>query len=443
MNSLREQKPGLEARNAAWEVLQLVAAGAYADVALERVLQKRKLKPLDKRLVMELAYGAIRRRFFLDSWIDYLGRVSACKQPPLLRWLLHVGLYQIFYMERIPMTAAVNTTVELIKLTKLEKLAPVVNGILRSAIRSKEQGIELPLPVNSAEILAQAESLPIWLSEQIICWRGEKEAEKIAKAFNQTPPFDIRVNRLRITPDELLRQFLAVDIDCKKIEGCPYGLQVSPNSVELRNWPGYAEGQWCVQDRSAQWVAPLLDPQPGDQVLDACAAPGGKTTHLVELMGNTGEVWAVDRSPSRLKRFMDNATRLGMNSLNILSADSARLLNKRPDWEKYFQRILLDVPCSGLGTLARHPDARWRISPEQIDELVIVQTKLLEGLLPLLSPGGRIVYSTCTIHPKENINQIEQFLSRHPELILLEEKQTWPDLDRGGDGFYAASLEIR
>ncbi|WP_320668173.1 16S rRNA (cytosine(967)-C(5))-methyltransferase [Prochlorococcus sp. MIT 1307] len=438
---LETSKTGLLSRKAAWEVLMAVAAGAYADVAFDRVLSKYSLSEVDRRLAMEIAFGAIRQRYLLDCWLDFFGKVTSSKQPPKLRWLLHIGLYQLLVMERIPSSAALNTTVELAKASKLSRLAPVVNGVLRAAQRAKDDGKEIPLPEKPAAKLAQLHSFPLWLAADLIAWRGEVAAGEIAKASNQVPPFDLRVNRLRTTPEIMKQVFEDAGIESVFVDDCPDGLQVKLGFGDLRKWPGYEEGYWCVQDRAAQWVSPLLEPQPGETVLDACSAPGGKTTHLIELMGDKGEVWAVDRSKDRLKRLAANANRLGCNCLHLLAADSSSLLEINPRWSGFFQKILLDAPCSGLGTLARHPDARWRISRAQVDELVALQSKLLEGVLPLLGRGGRIVYSTCTIHPDENEHQIARFLKLHPELILKEEKQLWPDLINPGDGFYAAVIE--
>ena len=197
-----------------------------------------------------------------------------------------------------------------------------------------------------------------------------------------------------------------------------------------------------MQDCSAQWIAPLLDPKPGDRILDACAAPGGKATHLAELVGDQAEIWAVDRSAGRLKRVAANAARLGLASINALAADAANLLEQRPQWRASFQRILIDAPCSGLGTLARHPDARWRVTPQSIRGLLPQQQALLNGLLPLLAPQGVLVYATCTIHPDENQKQIHALLKRHPALRMEQESQLWPDQARGGDGFYSAVLQL-
>ena len=432
---------GLPPRRLAWDVLQAVAAGAYADVALERALRDRPLQGPDRGLATELAYGAIRQRRRLDAWLDRVGRVPALKQPPKLRWLLHVGLYQLFWMERVPDSAAVNTCVELAKTQGLARLAPVVNGMLRAALRARDQGES---PVCSGEASAQLafeHSLPDWLAELLLQWRDPEGATAVAAACNQVPPLDLRVNRLRATPAGVAEAFAEAGHATAPIPGCPDGLTLLGSSGDLRGWPGYDDGHWCVQDRAAQWVAPLLAAQPGERILDACAAPGGKATHLAELLGGDAEIWAVDRSPGRLKRVAANAARLGLDCLQALAADASDLLSERPQWSGYFQRILIDAPCSGLGTLARHPDARWRVSPTAIEELLPQQQALLDGVLPLLAHDGRLVYATCTIHPAENGDQIAAFLERHPEMTLVHEQQRWPDDPQGGDGFYAAILE--
>ena len=437
------QTKGLAPRRLAWEGLQAVAAGAYADVALERALREHPLAGADRGLATELAYGAIRWRRPLDAWLDRLGRIAASKQPPKLRWLLHVGLYQLLWMERIPASAAVNTTVDLAKAVGLARLAPVVNGMLRSALRAQESGQLLDTPTDWAAALALEYSLPDWLPPLLLQWRGSEGAAAVAAACNQVPSLDLRVNPLRASRAEVMAALESAGISSHPIDGCPQGLQVEGHKGDLRSWPGYEDGHWCVQDRAAQWVAPLLAAQPGDRILDACAAPGGKTTHLAELVNDQAEIWAVDRSAGRLKRVAANAARLGHGSIQALAADAEQLLKDRPEWRGRFQRILIDAPCSGLGTLARHPDARWRMTPSAIEGLLPLQRSLLEGLLPLLAETGTLVYATCTIHPAENTAQVRWLLEHHPELNLLDETQRWPDAESGGDGFYAAVLQRR
>ena len=432
---------GIGARKAAWEVIQAVGGGAFADVALERIFKLYSFKTVDKALITELSYGAIRQRYFLDCWIDYLGKVSAKNQPPLLRWLLHLGLYQILKMERIPPSAAIYTTVELAKTHHLAKLAPVVNGILRSALRSKERGIKLPKSKNPSSELARHESLPLWLTDELISWRGIEDAYEIAKAFNKISPIDIRVNQLRANLKDVKEIFNSCGIKNRLIPNCPYGLEVHAGFGEPKKWPGYAEGKWSVQDRSSQLIAPLLGALHGEKILDACAAPGGKSTHIAELINNQGEIWSVDKSHKRAQKILANSERLGTKCLKPLIANSNELLATHPQWESYFNRILIDAPCSGLGTLSRHPDARWRMNKDNIKELVDIQGQLLNSLAALLKIEGKLIYSTCTIHPDENFNQIKDFLELKSGFLLEYEKQIWPGEEDNGDGFYIAVLK--
>jgi 16S rRNA (cytosine967-C5)-methyltransferase len=437
---------GLAPRRLAWQVLQAVAAGAYADGALERELGRTPLAPVDRGLATELAYGAIRQRRLLDAWLDQLGKVPAERQPPKLRWLLHIGLYQLLASDRVPPSAAVSTTVELAKRGGLARLAPVANGLLRAFLRRREAGDTLPLtPAQSADpvhSLGVRHSLPDWLTRELLQWLPPERAEAFGSACNSPPSLDLRVNRLRSSPAAVQAALAGAGVEAIAIEGLPAGLTLKGRSGDLSRLPGFAEGYWCVQDRAAQRIAPLLDPQPGERILDACAAPGGKSTHLAELMGDQGLVLALDRGEARLRRVSRNAERLGLGSIAVQHGDATALVQQQPDLRASFDRILVDAPCSGLGTLARHADARWRIDPSSIDELVLLQRQLLDGLLPLLKPQGRLVYATCTVHPRENGQLIDAVLADHPELQLQQSWQLWPaEVAGAGDGFYAALLQ--
>ena len=443
------QLTGLAPRRLAWSVLQAVAAGAYADTALERALKDSSLPPRDRALATDLAYGAIRQRALLDGWITAHGRLPAERQPPKLRWLLHVGLYQLLFLQRVPASAAVSTTVQLAREGGLERLAPVVNGLLRNVQRQREALAAdpnlvdpqpwhgLPLPEDPAASLALRQSLPLWLAQELLSWQPPDAVEGFALASNTPPPLDLRVNSLRTDRATLQAQLAEAGLRAAPLPDLPEGLTLLDRPGDLRALPGYAEGHWSVQDRQAQRIVLLLDPQPGETLLDACAAPGGKATHCAERMANQGEVWAVDRSAARLQRLAINAERLGLNTLHPLATDAATLLAEQPSWRGRFDRILLDAPCSGLGTLARHADARWRQTPATITELETLQATLLAALAPLLAPGGRFVYATCTVHPRENQGQMAAFLAHQPHWQLAQECQWWPQ-PGGGDGFYAA-----
>jgi 16S rRNA (cytosine967-C5)-methyltransferase len=456
-----EPLPGLAPRALAWRVLLAVAAGAFADVAMERELARHRLPPADRRLAVELAYGAIRQRLLLDAWIDACGRVPATRQPPRFRWLLHVGLYQLLFSDRIPAAVAVTTTVELAKRESMGRLAPVANGLLRAVLRRRQGAVAaagasvppwegLDLPADPVQAFSLRHSLPVWLVAELLEWLPAATvpggAEAFARACNAPPPLDLRVNPLRAGRDAVLQAFAAAGLAAVPLAGTEQGITLPGRPGDPRALPGYAQGHWCVQDRHAQAIAPLLAPPADAMVLDACAAPGGKATHLAEWMGDRGEVWAVDRSPGRLRRVEANARRLGLGSVRPLAADATRLAELRPEWQGRFDRILLDAPCSGLGTLARHADARWRIDPGRIDQLVSLQRQLLEAMVPLLAPGGRLLYATCTVHPRENGQLVEAFLGERGDLRRLEQRQWWPGLNEpgeagsGGDGFFAALM---
>jgi 16S rRNA (cytosine967-C5)-methyltransferase len=436
--------PGLASRQLAWQVLEAVAAGAYADVALERQLSRTKLSGPDRGLATELAYGAIRQRLLLDGWIDAHGRVPAERQPPRLRWLLHIGLYQLLFCSRVPVAAAISTSVELAKRQGLVRLAPVVNAVLRAvAQRRGDLGLDasadpwlgLALPEDPASSLSLRRSMPLPLVQDLLRWRSAAQAEAFAEASNRPPPLDLRVQTLRSNRPALLEAFAAAGIPAEALSDLASGISLPGRRGELSRLPGFAEGHWSVQDRSAQRIAPLLDVHPGMRVLDACAAPGGKTTHLAELMGDGGELWAVDRSDSRLRRLRANAERLGLGCIRCLIADATDpgALPEGP-----FARILLDAPCTGLGTLARHADARWRLP--SLEELLPLQRRLLDSLASLLAPDGLLLYVTCSVDPRENSEQAQLFLERHPGWRLQHQQQWWPGEAGGGDGFHASLL---
>ena len=235
---------GLASRRLAWEVLLAVAAGAYADVALERALRDKPLQGQDRGLATELAYGAIRRRRWLDAWLDRLGKVPALKQPPKLRWLLHLGLYQLFWMERIPASAAVNTSVELAKAVGLARLAPVVNGLLRAALRARDAGEVLAMPTDPAGSLALQHSLPEWFTALLLQWRGASGAAAVATACNQVPSLDLRINRLKTSPDQV-------------VDALASALRRNPSAVP--NWLG-SSCRWIAwMNSSSPWFQPCWE----------------------------------------------------------------------------------------------------------------------------------------------------------------------------------------
>jgi 16S rRNA (cytosine967-C5)-methyltransferase len=398
-------------RQIAFSALRDVHKGAYADVALDRVLQKVSLPNHDRRLLTELVYGCVRRQRTLDALIDQIASKKSHQQPKDLRSILHLGLYQLRYQERIPASAAVNTTVQLAKENGFSGLSGFVNGLLRQYIRLGEQLPEpLKLPENTVERLGILYSFPDWIIQVWLDQLGVEETEKLCDWMNQTPTIDLRVNPLRATVAEVEAALQSAEVLTRRVPHLPQALRLIGSAGAIQNLPGFSQGWWSVQDASAQLVGYLLDPQPGEVVIDACAAPGGKTTHIAELMGDKGVIWAGDRTASRLRKLKANAQRLGLHSIQICTGDSRNL----PQFYNTGDRVLLDAPCSGLGTLHRHADARWRQTPASVEELSILQAELLTHTSQFVKPGGVLVYATCTLHPAENENVISRFLSENP-----------------------------
>jgi 16S rRNA (cytosine967-C5)-methyltransferase len=408
-------------RQTALAALRDVVRDAYADAALDKKLRKVQLSALDRQLATEIFYGTVRRQRTLNALIDRLTRKPE-KDTSDLRLILQIGLYQLRYMDRIPESAAVNTTVELAKQNGLKGLAPVVNGILRQYIR---QADEFQGAWDDSEQLATQiaveQSFPDWLIAHWLETLGEESTIALCRAFNQSPPIDLRVNQLQIDRDSVLEALAAAGVDAIPLDYLAQGIRLTGKVGAVPALPGYDQAWWTVQESSAQLVTTLLDPQPGEVIADACAAPGGKTTHIAELMADRGVIWSIDPTPSRLKKITQNCERLGLNSVQIREGDS----RSQPDLVGMIDRVLLDAPCSGLGTLHRRADARWRKTPENVLELSQLQKELLVSCASWVKPGGVLVYATCTVHPAENEEVILPFLAAHPEWSINRPQSTF------------------
>lgn len=393
---------------------------AYTDIAINRAFQQTSLNPRDRALCTELVYGIVRRQRTLDTLIDQLSQKPSNQQPPDLRRILHLGLYQLRYLDHIPSSAAVNTSVELAKENGLKRLSGVVNGILRQYLRLSNNNDPLVLPQDPIKQLGILYSFPDWIIETWLKQWGKETTEKLCQWFNQTPTIDIRINPLKTTTETIEKKFQQANITVSHFPHFPQALRLEEKVGNIQTLPGFQAGEWTVQESSAQLVSYLLDPQPGEMIIDACAAPGGKTTHIAELMEDQGTIFACDRIPSRLKKVRENAQRLQLQSIQILEGDSRQF----QQFAEIADRVLVDVPCSGLGTLHRHPDIRWQQTPEKIQQLVRLQQELLTQAATWVKPQGTLVYATCTLNSRENEQIIQQFLTHHSQWKIESPPQT-------------------
>jgi 16S rRNA (cytosine967-C5)-methyltransferase len=404
-------------RQIALEALRLIQRRkAYADVALDCTLSRQPDQAIipesDRRLITELVYGCTRRQKTLEAILQNFLQKPIAKLPPDLFIILQIGVYQLCFLDRIKPSAIVHTTVELVKENNLKGLSGFANGVMRSILRAKDKGNLLANITDPANLY----SYPEWL---IDLWQqefGQAAIANICNWFNQTPHLDLRVNLLHTTRDQVLAAFAEAEIKAEPIPYLPEGIRVAQGAGDVSKLPKFKEGWWSVQDASAQLVTYLLDPQPNEIIIDACAAPGGKTTHISDRLKNTGKVYALDRLASRLKKVDQNTARLGITNVQTIEID-VREFAELPEGK--CDRILLDVPCSGLGTLHRHADARWRQTPQEPYNLAKTQSAILDHAIQLVKPQGVIVYSTCTLHPAENEEVITRFLENHPDWQIV------------------------
>jgi 16S rRNA (cytosine967-C5)-methyltransferase len=440
-------------RSLATEILLKVdTRKAYADVLLDHTLKSTSVSPRDRALLTELLYGTLRWRGRLDAELKPYIRRSLKDTDSLIRNLLRLALYQLLFLDRIPEYASVNDAVDFAKARAGDKVGGFVNAVLRSFLREKRH-LAKPNPKEvSASVLAAYWSHPEWLVSQWLEYFGAEEIQSLLKANNNETPLVLRVNLMKGTKGELLELLQSAGIEASLTDYSPQGITVQAG-CPVPELPGFQQGLFQVQGEGSQLIGYLLAPQPGERVLDACAAPGGKTTHLAELMNDQGEIIAADISGKSLERMTENIVRLGLKSIRTLQADLTEELLEPISLP--YDRILVDAPCSGLGTLRSHPEIKWNRSKSDIDRLSRLQKSILALTVRYLKPGGVLVYSTCTLSREENENIVESFLSDHREFILDHSAGYLPDsakdMVRGSyflalphrhntDGFFAARM---
>lgn len=387
---------------------------AYSNLALGEVLRRYSLSRQDRALLTELVYGVLRWRGTLDYYLSHVLTRPLQKLEPRVRDLLRLGAYQILFLSKIPVPAAVNEAVKLARKYGHEGIAAFVNGVLRNLDRRRQE-ISFPDPEDDpAGYLAVRYSHPRWLVEKWLAELGFAATEKICRANNEIPPNTIRTNTLKISREELAHHLKEEGLEVSNCRFAPEGLKIK-GFTALTGISGWREGYFTIQDEGSMLVARALAPAAGATVIDACSAPGGKTTHLAQLMGNEGRIVAADLHPHKLELVEESCRRLGVKIVEVVAADARELPARFKGQADY---ILVDAPCTGLGVLRRKPEIRWRKGGEKVAELARLNGEILDAMAECLKPGGVLVYSTCTVSAAENQEVVAAFCRRHPEFCL-------------------------
>ncbi len=398
------------AREAALRALLHVEEGkGYSNLVLDGTLRDFPGDPRDRALATALFYGVLERRITLDYIVGLFSRIPVRRLSPAVREILRMGVYQIRYFERIPPSAAVDESVKLAKSAGEKRAAGFVNAVLRSLLREPGR-VRLPeAGKNPLRRLSVAYSCP---EELIALWRkayGEDRAERLLKSLAGRPDLFVRVNNTRASEEQLLERMRAEGVSASPVPWPDGALRLS-GPGEIRRGACHREGLFHVQDLSSQICCRLLDPRPGERIADVCAAPGGKSFTLAERMGNRGAVFAFDRTEGRVGLIREGAWRLGLSVVHAAVRDAADPPGDPPE---PFDRVLCDVPCSGLGVLRRKPEIRYNFLPA-IDSLPDLQYRILCRSSSLVKNGGVLFYSTCTLNPGENSEVAARFLREHP-----------------------------
>ena len=386
-------------REKALSTLRAVEDGAFTDALLDEA--RATFDSRDSAFILELVNGVLRNRTLLDRALDQFSSYPIATTDAWTRNILRMAAYQMLFLDRVPVSAAVNTATDLAKIRG--KKHGYVNGLLRNLDRKRGE-VKPPASADPIERLSTVYSHPAWLVKRWFSQYGAEATEAICASNNRPAPLVIRTNIMRTTRAELRTSLESEGAMVSETGFSPAGLVVM-SSPGLRQLTAYKKGWFTVQDEAAQLVGLLLAPRPGEAVLDACAAPGGKATHLAELMRNEGTVVALDPDSRRLERVIENTKRLGASIIRPVKGDATL-------WhEGTYDKVLIDAPCSGLGVLRRHPDGRWTKNEKDILARRQVQDRILANCAPLLKPGGAMVYATCTTAQEENEDAVDAFLA--------------------------------
>ncbi len=402
-------------------VVEADERGAYVNLSLRQLLRQKFLPASERAMATALALGTIKMRLYLDHLLQPFCDYPLDELPVFIRSILRMAAYELVFF-RHPAPIVGNEYVKLAKRFGHEGTAALVNAVIR---RFSEGWQQVPIPSLDEDPVAHISittSHPRWMVARWVSFWGVEETLALCRANNEPPPLCIRVN-LKYTERDLVAK--ALEFRCRKIEPSPWVPECLrlDTTADVTRLPGYIGGLWTVQDEGAMVVPYLLNPQPGELIIDACAAPGGKTTHIAEMTKDQAEIIAIDPHPSRLRLVEENAVRLKLFSIKTVQGDWRELA---PQWTNQAHKVLLDVPCSGTGTLRRKVDARWRKNEEQVRQLAELQLKLLEASAPVVRKDGVIVYATCSLEPEEDEAVVKTFLERHPEFVIDDPRPFLP-----------------
>ena len=399
-------------REITYQILMEIEEGAYANLILDRILRLNKqLNALDRGLITELVYGTVKYRARLDWLIrETVKKAEKLEKGP--RVLLRLSFYQLIFMDKIPSFAVTNEAVKLAKKYFHSGVASLINGVLRNYLRNPEKVILPDAQENSLEYLEIVYSHPRWMLERWLKRYGWENTAKLCEYNNAPADLWLRVNTIKCTRQELATKLKSEGCNVSFSSLAPEGILLK-SSPPLATLPSFKEGLFTVQDESSMMVAHVVNPYSKQTVLDVCAGPGGKTTHLAQLMKNQGEILACDVHRHRIRLIKENAERLGIDIIKTKLLDATRI---DQELQQQFALVLVDAPCSGLGVLRRRPDLRWHKQPEEVQQLAELQTQILASVYHLLAPRGRLIYSTCTIEPEENFEVIAKFLAEHTDM---------------------------
>ena len=422
--------------------------GAWADAALKAQISRDGLSGPDAALCSRIVYGVMQHQMLLDFYIGaYCSQKPDHLQPPLLE-ILRIGAYQILFLDKIPDSAAVNTSVELAKLSKRGQASGLVNAVLRKISQNKESLPPIP-DRNEIQRLSIQYSHPKWLTKRMVTLLGREEAERFLASNNEIAPLTVQVNPLKTTTESLTEELRQAGIEVHPHAWVPDCLELS-GTGDLTALPAFRDGKFLVQDPAARLVSLIADIQPGLKVLDVCAAPGGKSLSAAFAMTGQGDILSCDLHENKLKRIQESADRLGADIITTRAADGRVF---QPEWEAAFDVVLVDAPCSGLGIIRKKPDTRYK-KADDLFTLPVIQSAILNNSARYVRPGGTLVYSTCTILPEENEQVTQAFLAEHTDFTMspIELPQPvgttsgaltlWPQR-HDTDGFYICRMTRR